>query len=174
MKTCTRCDKQKVVAITLDDNIEVCGHTFTASLPADKCQACGQIAIQGHDMKLFELRVAIELAKAGLRNGESFKFLRKALGAQASGVAELLDVPVEFVGYWEKGAWPVDPRAHAVLCSLVLGKYEHRPLSLDCLAVLREPRKLASKMRLHLIDGLGQAAKTLQFGSAARSAPALA
>ena len=55
MKTCTRCDKQKVVAITLDDNIEVCGHTFTASMPADKCQACGQIAIQGHDMKLFEL-----------------------------------------------------------------------------------------------------------------------
>ena len=54
--------------------MDVCGHTFTAQLPAEKCGACGQIAIQGHDMKLFELRVAIELAKAGPRAAESFKF----------------------------------------------------------------------------------------------------
>jgi hypothetical protein len=174
MKTCKRCERPKVISISLEDTMDVCGHAFTATLPAEKCQACGEIAIQGHDMKLFELRVAIELAKAGVRNGESFKFLRNALGADAAGLADLLDVPVEFIGYWDSGKWPVDPRAHAVLCSLVLGKYEHRPFTLDCLAVLRAPRKLAQKVRLHLIDALGHAAKTLQFGSAARSAPALA
>ena len=174
MNTCTRCDRERVVAITLDDSMEVCGHTFTANLPAEKCEACGQIAIQGHDMKLFELRIAVELAKAGLRSGECFKYLRKALGLDPAGLADLLDVPEDFVGYWEKGEWPVDPRAHAVLCSFVLGKFEQRPSSLDCLAVLRQPRKLARKVRLTLIDALGQAAKTLQFGSAARSAPALA
>jgi DNA-binding transcriptional regulator YiaG len=174
MKTCTRCDRERVVAITLDDNMDVCGHTFTANLPAEKCEACGQISIQGHDMKLFELRIAVELAKAGLRSKESFAYLRKALGLEPAGVAELLDVPVEFVGYWEKGNWPVDPRAQAVLCSLVLAKFEHRHSSLDCLAVLREPRKLARKVRVTLIDALGHAAKALQFGSAARTAPALA
>lgn len=174
MKTCTRCDKERVVSITLDDSMDVCGHTFTANLPAEKCGACGQISIQGRDMKLFELRIAVELAKAGLRSGECFKYLRKALGIDAAGLAELLDVPVDFVGYWDKGEWPVDPRAHAVLCSLVLAKFEQKPSSLDCLAVLREPRKLARKVRLTLIDALGQAAKTLQFGSAARTAPALA
>jgi DNA-binding transcriptional regulator YiaG len=174
MKTCTRCDKQRVVSITLDDSMEVCGHTFTANLPAEKCEACGQIAIQGHDMRLFELRIAIELAKAGLRSGDCCKYLRKALGVEPAGLAELLDVPEDFVGYWENGKWPVDPRAHAVLCSLVLAKYDQTPAALDCLAVLREPRKLARKVRLTLIDALGHARKTLQFGSAARTAPALA
>ena len=174
MKTCTRCDKERVVAITLDDSMEVCGHTFTASLPAEKCQACGQIAIQGHDMKLFELRIACELAKAGPRTADSFKYLRKALGLDAAAVGELLDVPADFIGYWETSQWPVDPRAHAILCSLVLGKFEHRPSALDCLGVLREPRKLARKVRLTLIDAIGQATKTLQFGSAARTSPAVA
>ena len=153
-------------------DIEITPEVF--SVPAEKCGACGQIAIQGHDMKLFELRVAIELAKAGPRAAESFKFLRKAVGLEPAGLAELLDLPEEFVGYWEKGEWPVDPRAHAVLCSLVLAKFEQKPSSLDCLAVLREPRKLARKVRVTLIDALGHAAKTLQFGSAARSAPATA
>jgi hypothetical protein len=174
MTTCGRCKKDRVVPVTLDDEMEVCGHTFTAQVPAERCEACGQVAIQGHDVKLFELRVAIELAKAGLRAAESFRFLRTAAGFEAAGLAELLDVPVEFVGYWERGEWPVDPRAHAVLCSLVLGKYEQKPASLDCLAVLRAPRKLARKVRVTLIDAVGTAARTLQFGSAARNAPAVA
>jgi hypothetical protein len=68
VKTCGRCERQKIVAITLDDNIEACGHTFTAQLPAEKCQACGQVVIDGHDLRLFELRVAVELAKAATGN----------------------------------------------------------------------------------------------------------
>jgi hypothetical protein len=174
MKTCGRCQREKVHAIELDDNIDVCGHTFTAQVPAEKCGGCGEIVIQGHDIKLFELRIAIELAKAGLRTGESFKYLRKALALQPRDVGQLLDVPEDFIGYWENGDWPVDPRAHSVLCSFVLAKYDHSPTALDCLKVLREPRKLARKIRLHLIDAVGHATKTLQFGSAARSAPALA
>src|SRR5215831_7204142 len=174
MTTCGRCKKERVVPITLDDNMEVCGHTFTAQVPAEKCESCGQVVIHGHDMRLFELRVAIELAKAGLRTAESFRFLRKAVGFEPSGLAELLDVPVDFVGYWERGAWPVDPRAHAVLCSLVLARYEQKPATLDCLAVLRAPRKLARKVRVTLVDALGSAARTLQFGSGARTAPAMA
>jgi DNA-binding transcriptional regulator YiaG len=173
-KTCSRCNREKLSPIQLDDTLDVCGHSFTAQLPAEKCDHCGQVVIQGHDVRLFELRVAVEIAKAGLRTGDSFQYLRKAIGMEARNLAELLDVPVEYIGYWEAGSWPVDPRAHAVLCSFVMGKFEHRPASLDCLGVLREPRKLAQKVRLHLIDALGQASKMLQFGSAARGAPAMA
>jgi DNA-binding transcriptional regulator YiaG len=172
-KTCSRCDRE-TVSMHLDDTMDVCGHTFTASLPAEKCESCGQIAIQGHDMRLFELRIACEIAKAGIRTGAAFKLLRKAVGLESAGLGELLDVPVEFIGYWERGDWPIDPRAHAVLCSFVLAKFEHRPRSLDPMAVLRQPRKLAQKVRLTLIDALGHAAKVMQFGSAARTAPALA
>jgi DNA-binding transcriptional regulator YiaG len=154
--------------------MDVCGHTFEATLPATRCLSCGEVIIQGHDMRLFELRIAIELAKAGLRTAESFRFLRNSLQLETHDLADLLDVPTDFIDYWERGDWPVDPRAHAVVCSLVLGKYEHKPAALDCLKVLREPRKLARKVRVHLIDALGQAAKALEFGSAARTAPALA
>jgi len=174
MKTCDRCERERIVPITLDDSIDAGGHTFTAQLPAEKCEACGQIVIQGHDLKLFELRVAAELAKAGVREKDAFQFLRKALSLEPEGLAHILDVPAEFVGYWERGDWPVDPRAHAVLCSLVLAKVEHRHSTLDCLGVLRQPRGMARKVRVHLVDALGQAAKALQFGSAAHTAPALA
>ncbi len=174
MKTCSRCERQRVVSITMDDHIDACGHTFTAQLPAEKCQACGQIVIHGHDLRLFELRVAVELAKAGIREKEAFKYLRNALQLDPEGLAHILDVPEEFIGYWERGEWPLDPRAHAVLCGLALAKFEQRPASLDCLGVLREPKRLARKVRLHLVDALGQAAKALQFGSAAHTTPALA
>jgi len=174
MKSCGRCGRDRVASISVDDSMEVCGHIFTAQLPATRCESCGQVLIQGHDMKLFELRIAVELAKAGLRTGAAFKYLRQSVGLEPENLAHLLDVPEDFVNYWERGDWPVDPRAQAVLCSLVLAKFEHRPASLDCLAVLREPRKLARKVRLHLIDAVGHATKALQFGSSARSAPALA
>lgn len=174
MKTCARCESDRMVAITMDDDIDACGHTFTAQLPAEKCRACGQIIVQGDDIKRFELRVAVELAKAGIRDKEAFKFLRKAMQLDPKGLAHILDVPLEFIGYWESGSWPVDPRAHAVLCALLLAKLEQRPHALDCLAVLREPRRLGRRVRLHLVDALGQAAKALQSGSAAYAAPALA
>ena len=174
MKTCSRCEKQRVISITLDDSMDVCGHTFTATLNAEKCEACGQVAIQGHEVKLFELRIAVELAKGGPRSGECLKYLRKSLGLEPEGLGQLLDVSADVIGYWETGHWPVDPRAQAVVSSLVLGKYDHQPASLDCLAVLREPRRLARKVRLTLIDALGHARKALQFGSAARTAPVTA
>ncbi|HET9752115.1 MAG TPA: hypothetical protein VFP52_04115 [Myxococcales bacterium] len=170
MKTCARCESDRIVAITMDDDIDACGHTFTAQLPAEKCRGCGQIVVQGEDIRRFELRVAVELAKAGIRDKEAFRFLRNALQLEPAGLAHILDVPEEFVGYWESGSWPVDPRAHAVLCALLLAKLEERPCALDCLAVLREPRRLGRKVRLHLVDALGQAARALQSGSAANAA----
>jgi YgiT-type zinc finger domain-containing protein len=171
---CERCKGQKFASITVEDTIDVSGHTFAAKVPATQCQACGQIVIQGGDLKLFELRVAVELAKAGIRDKEAFKFLRKALSMEHRGLAHILDVPEEFIGYWEGGAWAVDLRAHAVLCGLVLARFDQRPSALDCLGILRQPRTLARTVRVHLVDAMGQAAKALQFGSTAHTTPALA
>jgi len=174
MQTCGRCERQRVVPITVDDSIDVCGHRFTAELAAEKCQACGQIVIGGRDLTLFELRVAVELAKAGMRGKEAFKHLRRALSMNHAGLAHVLDVPEECIGYWEDGQWPVDPRAHAILCSLVLARFEGRPAAIDCISVLRQPRTLARNIRLHLADAAGKAAKTLQLGSTAHTTPAAA
>ena len=174
MKTCSRCQKDRVVQTTMDDNMDVCGHTFTARLPAERCGACGQVVIYGDEVRRFEQRIAVEIAKAGLRSAEAFKFLRHTSELSAVGLASLLDVSPEFIGYWESGAWPVDPRASSVLIALVLGRFDGKHSALDSLRVLREPRKLAQKVRLHLSDALAQAAKALQFGSAAHTSPARA
>ena len=84
MTRCGRCGRERVVEITIDDSQDVCGHTFTAALPARRCEACLQITIQGTDMKLFELRIACELARAGLRSaGVEGAIVGKALYAGA-------------------------------------------------------------------------------------------
>ena len=174
MQTCDRCQREKVIDVLIDDSMDVCGHTFTTQVLATRCLACQQVVIQGEHVRTFERRVAAEIAKAGLRMGDAFKFLRTALGMTDVGLAGLLDVPIEYVGYWESEKWPVDPRALAVLAGLVLARFEGRHSTLDCLAVLRSPRKLARKVRLHLSDALQNAGKVLQFGSQAFTHPAVA
>jgi DNA-binding transcriptional regulator YiaG len=174
MQTCDRCQREKVIDVLIDDSMDVCGHTFTTQVPATRCLACQQVVIQGEHVRRFERRVAAEIAKAGLRTGDAFRYLRSALGMSEAGLAGLLDVPAEYVGYWESAKWPVDPRALAVLSGLVLAKFEGKHAALDCIAVLRAPRKLARKVRLHLNDALQHAGKMLQFGSAAFTAPGVA
>jgi DNA-binding transcriptional regulator YiaG len=174
MQTCDRCQREKVIDVLIDDSMDVCGHTFTTQVPATRCLACQQVVIQGEHVRSFERRVAAEIAKAGLRTGDAFRFLRTTLGLTDKGFAELIDVPAEYVGYWESEKWPVDPRALAVLGGLVLAKFEGKHAALDSLAVLRAPRKLAQKVRLHLTDTLQNAGKIFQFGSTAFTHPAVA
>jgi len=174
MQTCDRCQRTKVIDVLVDDTMEVCGHTFASQVPATRCLACQQVVIQGEHVRRFERCVALEIAKAGLRNGDAFRFLRTALGMSEAAFAGLIDVPAEYVGYWEGEKWPVDPRALAILSSLVLGRFDDRHAALDSLGVLRTPRKLSRKVRLHLNDALQNAGKLLQFGSPAFTQPAVA
>jgi DNA-binding transcriptional regulator YiaG len=171
--TCERCRRSSVLDIVIDDSSEVCGHTFTAQLPATRCLACKQVVIQAEHVKGFERRIAVELAKAGVRNPEAFRYLRHALDLPDVSFAELLDVPVEYVHYWETGKWPVDPRALSVLGALVVTRFEGTHCALDALRVLRNPRKLAAKVRVELNGGAAHAAKMLQAGSAAFKPPEL-
>ena len=163
-----------MIDVLVDDTLEVCGHRFTTQLPAGRCVVCQQVVIQSDQMRRFEQGVAIEIAKAGLRRGDAFRFLRTTLSMSDAGLAELLDVPAEYIAYWESEKWPVDPRALAVLVALVLGRFEGKHSVLDPLGVLREPRKLARNVRLHLNDSLHGAGKLLEFGSAAFTQPATA
>jgi DNA-binding transcriptional regulator YiaG len=172
-KTCERCGRDAVLDIVIDDSTEVCGHHFTAQMPASRCAACRQVIIQAEQVKRFERRIAVELAKASVRSAEGFRFLRTVLEMTQPGLAELLDVPADYVQYWEAGKWPVDPRAMAVLSSLTLGRFDGQHASLDCLRVLRMPRKLSAKVRLHLDDGT-HGAKAWRFGDSPRKIPATA
>jgi DNA-binding transcriptional regulator YiaG len=172
-KTCERCGRDAILDIQVDDSTKIGGHTFTAELPASRCASCSQVVIHAENVKRFERRIAVELAKAGVRGAESFRFLRHVLGMKQPMLAELLDVPVEYLQYWEAGKWPVDPRAMAVLASLTLGRFDGQHASLDCLRVLRMPRKLSAKVRLHLTEP-GGPAKAWRFGDVPAKVPATA
>jgi transcriptional regulator with XRE-family HTH domain len=174
VRTCDRCQRDKVIDVLVDDTMEVSGHRFTAQLPAARCLICQQVVVDAVNMRNFERRVAVEIAKAALRIGDAFRFLRTTLGMSEANLAELLDVSADYIGYWETEKWPVDPRALAVLSALVLGRFEEKHSVLDCLAVLRAPRKLARNVRLHLDGALQNAGKLLQFGSAVFTQPASA
>ena len=39
MKSCGRCGRDRVASISVDDSMEVCGHIFTAQLPATRCES---------------------------------------------------------------------------------------------------------------------------------------
>jgi DNA-binding transcriptional regulator YiaG len=172
-KTCERCGRDAIFDVQIDDSTDVCGHRFTAQMPATRCAACSQVVIQAEHVKRFERCIAVELAKSGLRSGDGLRFLRTVLGMKQAMLAELLDVPAEYMQYWESGKWPVDPRAMAVVASLTLGRFDGQHASLDCLRVLRMPRKLSAKVRLHL-DEPGAGTKTWRFGDAPAKVPATA
>jgi DNA-binding transcriptional regulator YiaG len=174
MQTCDRCRRAKVIDVLVDDTMEVGGHTFASQMPATRCLACQQVVLHGKHVRQFERCIAVEIAKAGLRTGDAFRFLRTALGISEAVFAGLIDVPAECVGYWETGKWLVDPRALALLSGLVLANFEGRQAALDGLAVLRTPRRLARKVRLHLDGARQSASKLLQFGSPAFTQPAVA
>lgn len=73
---------------------------------------------------------------------EAFPFMRKALGLKSNALAELFDLQPETVSRWEKGTQTLDPRAFALLGSVVVDRLAGREkLALERLRALRAPVK---------------------------------
>lgn len=72
------------------------------------------------EMQRAELEMAAVLADAGPITGESFAWMRKALGLQSKQLAHLLDVRAETITRWETSVVPVDRAAWLTLGELVL------------------------------------------------------
>jgi DNA-binding XRE family transcriptional regulator len=87
----------------------------------------------------FELLVAAELVKRGLRSGALFKFMRKALGMKATELAEAFHVAPETVSRWENGQREVDWPEFMLLGFLVDDKLAGRTTTLSRLKALAEP-----------------------------------
>jgi hypothetical protein len=174
MKRCKRCDEARLEQVSVEDQAEVAGHTFTAQLPGDRCRGCGAVAIEGKVVKRFELCIAAELAKSGQRGNEAFKFMRGVLELDLYTTAQLCGVDNELVEIWDSGHFAVDARAVALVAALVVSKFEGGASAIDSLGILRAPRSLSRRVRISLENALAHAATTMQFGSAAHTAPALA
>jgi putative zinc finger/helix-turn-helix YgiT family protein len=129
----------------------VAGATFVADVLADRCGACGEELIEGSDLARFELRIAQWLAGAGVRSGETLRFMRKALGLRSADLGELLGVRLETVSRWETGALKVDAHAFALLGALVDDRLAGSERIRTRLEVLRaKPKKLPAEVRLEV------------------------
>jgi putative zinc finger/helix-turn-helix YgiT family protein len=150
MKRCIECAREHLVETTELEKLIVAGRTFTADVPALRCQGCRKSYLDGPAVEAFELAVARELATQGPASGETFRFMRKTVGMRAADLAELLDVTPETISRWETGKLDVARAAWATLADIVVEQSEGRSRMLDRLRSLREPKKLAKAVRLEL------------------------
>jgi YgiT-type zinc finger domain-containing protein len=150
MKRCVHCKTGKLQKTEAPDTVAVGTHVFSAKVPALKCRACGEVYFLGPSLERFELRAAVELARAGEASGEVMRFMRKVAGLRAAELAGLLAVTPETVSRWETGKQPMERRAMAVLGALVIERFEGRTAVLENLQALRKPRKLGRRIELSL------------------------
>lgn len=144
---CTQCGGRHLRAGTVDHELTVGGVRFVVDgVPAAICETCGESYVVLGDLERAELTVAAELARRGIRSGESFRFMRKALGLRANALAELFDLQPETLSRWEKGTQTLDPRAFALLGSLVVDRLEGRDEpAFARLRALRSPSKATKR-----------------------------
>lgn len=147
-RRCPVCKSGRLRKRETTERLSTCGHTFSARLETLECSACGERLASAANLERFELRVAVELARAGLASGEAMRFMRKTLGLQALELAELLRVTPETVSRWETGKQPMDHRAMAVMGALVIERFEGRSAMHDTLRALLSPRRLRRSVEL--------------------------
>ncbi|MEQ8454956.1 MAG: helix-turn-helix domain-containing protein [Sandaracinaceae bacterium] len=149
MERCSKCGHSELGGVTEDRQVEVAGYVFDVRVDAHACEQCGARYVSLPELERADLLAAAWLAEHGVREREAFRFMRKALGMRAVDLSELLDVAPETVSRWERGALPVEPRACALLGTLVCERVEGHERTLQRLRALREPPEVpAGAVRL--------------------------
>lgn len=141
MKQCVKCHGA-LGATEVPEEITVAGATFSGSIQAQRCDSCGEVYLAAEDAMRFDLRVARELGSRGAATGETFRFMRKAIGMRAADLASLLGVSAETVSRWERGERPVDRAALTVLGALVTDKLERRATTMKLLKAQQDPQEV--------------------------------
>ena len=136
---CINCGKAELIRGVVPLAVTVAGIEFATELPGRRCPSCGYSTVNGPAAVRFELLVAAELMKRGIRGGASFKFMRKALGMKATEIAQAFNVAPETISRWENDQREVDWPEFMLLGSLVDDKLAGRTTTLTRLKALAEP-----------------------------------
>src|SRR5712691_11193529 len=147
-KECPACPQGRLKTTHAVDELNVGGHQFLGSVPARRCGRRGEIFFDPVGLRAFELAVASVLASHGARSGETFRFMRKALGMKAVELAKLLDARPETLSRWETGKLKVDRRAFTILASLVQDKVAGKTTTLVTIIGTRQPREMGRQVRI--------------------------
>ena len=98
----------------------IAGVTFSATLPAWRCEDCARVVVDDHVYAAFDRAVAVDIAQRGPTNGETFRFLRARLTLSRVELATILEVEPAALRRWEEDAPAVERVAWLVVAGLVL------------------------------------------------------
>lgn len=152
MKTCANCKSNQLRPIEESVEIHVPGdkdglHVIVDGVRATRCEACGEVYTDGPDLGRAEVLAAFEAVRAGLRDGPTLNWARRALGLRATDLADLLDVAPETVSRWENGHRSADRSVWNTMADLLANAVEGNTATLD---LLRQKVKLP-KAPLHVV-----------------------
>ena len=147
--SCSKCGAKALLPSKLSVTRKVAGHAFKDDLDATTCGACGEELIDGKSIEGFDLRIALELARAGIATPDALQFMRSATGLRAKELAALLGLSAEHVSRVEKGKAPADKRTVALLAAVLEDQEEGTTRTLDQLRAQGHPRKLSGTIRFH-------------------------
>jgi DNA-binding transcriptional regulator YiaG len=97
----------------------IAGRTYSVVIPVHVADD-GELVIDGTTAANADLAIASAIASSGPVLGETFSWMRHAVGLQAKVLADLLDVRAESVSRWERGERPMDRAAWLLLADLIL------------------------------------------------------
>lgn len=137
---CFNCGKATFKHGQVPFTLTVADVEFATELPGGQCASCSGRAIDGDAAARFELQVAAELVGRGLRSGETFRFMRKALGMKAADLAQVMNVAAETLSRWENDQREVDWPEFLLLGALVDDKLADRTTVLARARALAEPQ----------------------------------
>ncbi len=112
---------------------KIAGRTYHVEVPVH-VDTDGEEIIKAQDLTRADLSIAAVIAGEGPVLGETFSWMRRALGLQARQLAELLDVRPESVSRWERGERPMDRAAWLLLAGVVLDRVGLRVAPLEWMA----------------------------------------
>ena len=149
MRKCANCGGKRFQGFDEAHTVEVAGRRFAGKARAWRCLSCGEVYVEGAGLARVELEAARELADAGIVSGETFRFMRHALGMTARDVGAELVVAHETISRWENEERPLDRLAWATLAAMVREELGENPgRTREQLRVMRKPKRLAKTVRL--------------------------
>lgn len=151
MKRCVSCRSSDVREIREAVEVRVPAPeplvVHVTGVSAIKCGACGETVLSGADLGRAELLAGAEAMARGLRDGGTFKFIRKTLGMRAAELGDLLDVSPETVSRWENGHRAADRSVWNTLADLVADRLKGTDTTLTR---LRAPKARIPKQAIRL------------------------
>lgn len=148
----------------------VVGTSFVVRAPAHTCKECRAVFMAGDVLERIDLEVATVLAMKGPLQGETLRFMRKALGLRGFELASLLDITGETLSRWEHEQRPVDPMAWVLVGSLVLEHAGRPPVTLRRLLAVGKAKTAKLPKTIQLKVGERAAARATSKTKAARVA----